>query len=72
MGIRGPADTKHLHAALAFLNKPTPKWKDIIKDSVLGYYSPQPIYLETILERAREKEKARERERDRRREGERG
>jgi hypothetical protein len=30
MGIRGLADTKHLHVAVAFLDIPKPKWKDIL------------------------------------------
>ena len=36
VGIQGFADTKHLHAALAFLDIPRPKWKDMTEDSVLA------------------------------------
>ena len=36
VGIRGLANTKHLHAALAFLDIPRQKWKDKIEDSVLA------------------------------------
>ena len=36
VGIRGLANTKHLHAALAFLDIPRQKWKDVIEDSVLA------------------------------------
>ncbi len=35
IGIIGLADTKHFNVALAFLDIPTPKWKEIIEDSVL-------------------------------------
>ena len=34
-GITGFVDTKHLHAAFAFLNIPRQQWNDIIGDSVL-------------------------------------
>ena len=34
-GITGFVDTKHLHAALAFLNIPRQQWNDMIGDSVL-------------------------------------
>ena len=30
VGIRGLANTKHLHAALAFLDIPRQKWKDMM------------------------------------------
>ena len=36
VGIRGLANTKHLHAALAFLDIPGQNWKDVIEDSVLA------------------------------------
>ena len=36
VGIRGLANTKHLPAALAFLDIPRQKWKDMIEDSVLA------------------------------------
>ena len=36
VGIRELANTKHLHAALAFLDIPRQKWKDVIEDSVLA------------------------------------
>ena len=36
VGIRGLANTKHLHAALSFLDIPRQKWKDMIEDSVLA------------------------------------
>ena len=38
VGIRRLANTKHLHAALAFLDIPRQKWKDVIdsEDSVLA------------------------------------
>ena len=34
-GIAGFVDTKHRHAALAFLDIPRQQWKDMIGDSVL-------------------------------------
>ena len=36
VGIRGLANTKHLHAALAFQDIPRQKWKDMIADFVLA------------------------------------
>ena len=36
VGFRGLANTKHLHAAVAFLDIPRQKWKDMIEDYVLA------------------------------------
>ncbi len=36
VGIRGFADTKHLHAALEYLAIPKSHWKVMIEDSVLA------------------------------------
>ncbi len=36
VGIQGFADTKRNRAALAFLDIPKPKWKDIIENSILA------------------------------------
>ena len=35
VGIQGLANTKHLNAAVAFLDIPRQKWKDMIENSVL-------------------------------------
>ncbi len=48
IGIQGLADTTILRTALAFLDVPKPKWKDIIEDSVLASVRGALAYMHKI------------------------